>query len=364
MVFRGREKQIDLGGIQVVSQLDPVTGENMRARVWIGGLPASVKDTDILPHFEHYGAIKWVKVYPLSRGAYAFMQFEYAEHASSVLKEMNQAQIFESGIITVKRAKMEVTKEQAAADAEAEAKAKSIDQQEMDKHREREAERLQVLANTKALEEERVRESQKIRKANEKRIRKEELGLDTSSEEEKELEEEAKQVEENKKEEDGTEVKKEGSRKRSRSKKRSRSRKRSRSKKRSRSRRRRSRSRRGGRRRSRSRRGGRKRSRSRRGARRAPSRRSRRRSPEKEYYVSVQNLPESMTEEELKEFCGKFIKSIRRVRIFKTLEEIQTGSLCITNKDDIEKLKKEMDGNKVKGCPDKLKVVEGDLYKE
>jgi len=333
-----------LSTIETISQLDPTTGENMRARIWIGGLPHSVKEEEILPHFTHYGTIKWCKVYPHRKGAFAFMQFEYAEHASSVLKEMNLAQIFESGYITVKRAKMEVTKEQAAADAAAESKAAQFDMLEMQKHRDRESERLQVLANTKAAEEERVAHSNMIRKANEKRIRKEEMGLDTSSEEEKEIEEEKKQVEENKKEE----VKK------------------SRSRKRSRSRGRRSRSRRGDRKKSRSRRGDRKKSRSR--GRRGNSRRrksaSRRKSPSKEYFVSVKNLPSDMTKDELKEFAGKFIKSIRDVRVFKTLDDIHTGTLEVRDKEDIEKLKKEVDGHRVKGCPDRLKVVEGNLYKE
>jgi len=346
-----------LSTIETVSQLDPTTGENMRARIWIGGLPHSVKEEEILPHFTHYGTIKWCKVYPHRKGAFAFMQFEYAEHASSVLKEMNLAQIFESGYITVKRAKMEVTKEQAAADEAAASKAAQFDMLEMQKHRDRETERLQALANTKALEEERVAHSNQIRKANEKKIRKEQLGLDTSSEEERENEEEKKQVEQNLK---GDEVKKSVKKSKSRSRKKSRSRGR-----RSRSRRgdrKRSRSRRGDRKKSRSRRGDRKKSRSRRGDRKRSA--SRKKSSSREYFVSLQNLPSDMTKDELKEFAGKFIKSIRDVRVFKSLDDIHTGTLEVRDKEDIEKLKKEVDGHRVKGCPDRLKVVEGNLYKE
>lgn len=80
--------------------------------------------------------------------------------------------------------------------------------------------------------------------------------------------------------------------------------------------------------------------------------------------MSLQNLPSDMTKDELKEFAGKFIKSIRDVRVFKSLDDIHTGTLEVRDKEDIEKLKKEVDGHRVKGCPDRLKVVEGNLYKE
>jgi len=76
----------------------------------------------------------------------------------------------------------------------------------------------------------------------------------------------------------------------------------------------------------------------------------------------VKYLPKEMTKGELKDFCGKFIKSVSHARLY-TEDEYNCGVVELTDRADIEILRQKIDGFRVKGGTDRLRVGEGDLSK-
>lgn len=76
-----------------------------------------------------------------------------------------------------------------------------------------------------------------------------------------------------------------------------------------------------------------------------------------EYRVTVDNLPDDMTWQELKRLAGDYGKSVTFARVNKTRDGV-SGIVAFTEKRDVEKLISSLDGKKMEGCDRRLRVEE------
>lgn len=67
---------------------------------------------------------------------------------------------------------------------------------------------------------------------------------------------------------------------------------------------------------------------------------------------------------ELKDFGHKYVRTVTFARTFSNREDIPCGVIEVKDEADVEKLHSELNGRRVQGCSNRLRVVDGDMSKD
>lgn len=70
---------------------------SISARVWIGGLPEKITESQLREKFEVFGAIQWIRVRNSTKDVFAFIQYDADTGAEDAVREMDQSSEFKFG---------------------------------------------------------------------------------------------------------------------------------------------------------------------------------------------------------------------------------------------------------------------------
>eukprot|EP00397_Hematodinium_sp_SG-2012_P007129 GEMP01007171.1.p1 GENE.GEMP01007171.1~~GEMP01007171.1.p1 ORF type:complete len:200 (+),score=40.72 GEMP01007171.1:101-700(+) len=84
---------------------------DLRARVWVGGLPHGTSEEDMMQHAGKFGKVLWTRVRSSQRDTFCFVQYDLEDDAQKMIKTLDQTKVFDNGLITCSRAKQEAPRD-------------------------------------------------------------------------------------------------------------------------------------------------------------------------------------------------------------------------------------------------------------